>query len=116
MTSSANVRFITVLQPGKDYKVIHVYRLRHTTERHYVVHVWERVEFRVGRYILPRNDFFCDNDIIQINQSQMDSKTTFQGLGPSGDPIVHLTKIPNPLFLTENDIIQINNHVFTKMR
>jgi hypothetical protein len=97
MVSSAYVRFITDLQPGKEYNIIHVYRLRHPTERHYVVHMWERGEFSIGRYILSLHDFFCENDIIQINQSQMDCKITFQGLGPSGDPIVQITKIINPI-------------------
>ena len=95
MVSSANVRFITDLQPGKENDIIHIYKLRHPTERHYVVHVWERGEFGIGRYILHIHDFFYENDIIMINQSQMDCKIAFQGIGPSEDPIVQINKIIN---------------------
>ena len=95
MVSSLNVRFITDLQPGRVYDILHIYRLQHPTQRH-VVHVLELGEIGIGKYILPIHDFFCANEIM-INQGQMDCKITFRGIGQSGDPIVESTKIINPL-------------------
>ena len=97
MVSSLNVRFITDLQPGMVYDILHIYRLRHPTQRHYVVHVLEPGEIDIGKYILPIDDSFCANEIIMINQGQMDCNITFRGIGQSVDPTVEITKIINPL-------------------
>jgi hypothetical protein len=68
MVSSLNIRFITDLKPGRVYDILHIYRLQHPTQRHYVVHVLELGEIDIGKYILPIDDFFCANEIIMINQ------------------------------------------------
>ena len=96
MVTSLNVRFITELQPGMVYDVLRVYRLRHPTQRHYVVHVLEPGEIDIGKYILPLDDYFCANEITMINDGQMICAISFRGIDQSGNPIIEIEKIINP--------------------
>jgi len=91
MARFGEIKLIQDLQPGKEFTILHVYRLRHPIEKHFILHIWED-DTRLGWYILPLHDYFCQNEIIQTNNGLLLCSVTFQGLGPSGDPVVHFTK------------------------
>ena len=45
-----------------------------------------------GKYILPIDEFFRENEVIQVNNGTIYLEIMFQGLDPNGDPVIVVNK------------------------
>ena len=73
------------------YTVFRVERLRRCRTKLYLLWVWES-ERIWGKYFLPIVDFFCGNEVNQINRGDIYLEIIYQGVDPNGDPVLIVYK------------------------
>ena len=84
-------KLIQELRPDRKYPVFRVDRLNKPGRQHYILWVWETERFW-GKYILLLHDFYCENEVIQVNNGTIYLKIIYRGLDPNGDPVVIVDK------------------------
>ena len=85
------VKSLHRLTPDKLYPVYKVERIRSSRTKLYHLWVWES-ERVWGKYYLPIPDFFCENDVIQINKGHIYLEIMYQGVDPHGAPVLIVNK------------------------
>ena len=85
------VKSIHRLAPDKFYPVFNVERIRSSRTKLYLLWVWE-FERVWGKYFLPIPDFFCENEVIQINRGDIYLEIMYQVFDPYGGPVLIVNK------------------------
>jgi hypothetical protein len=84
-------KYIHHLALDNIYTVFRVERVRRCRTKLCLLWVWES-ERVWGKYFLPIPDFFCENEVIQINRGYMYLEIMHQGVDPKGDPVLIVNK------------------------